>query len=79
MMAQRRRVGAVNVSCAARISVSCFAVCVNRKLQLPMRVAEKTEQGVRIIPCAAMGKWREIASSSVELVAALQTRKLSRR
>ena len=62
MMAQRQRVGVRKVSCPARIRVSRFAVCVNRKLQLPVRVAGKKKQGrkvksVRIIPCAAIGEW----------------------
>jgi hypothetical protein len=30
-----------NVSCAPKVSVSCFRVCADRELQLPVRVAGK--------------------------------------
>lgn len=54
-MMARAESGVKNVSCTPRVSVSCFAIWVNRELQLPVRVAgKKEEKRARTIPCATM-------------------------
>jgi hypothetical protein len=43
-MMARAESGVENVSCAPRVSVSWFAIWVNRELQLPVRVAGEEEK-----------------------------------